>query len=313
MNRYFIRYPGFRTKALTLSYDDGAVQDARLIEIMTKHGVKGTFNLNGRSYTAPPRPQGRRLLTREEALALYPAAGQEVAVHSYSHPFLEQLPRGNAAWEIVRDREILEGMFGCIVRGMGLPHGYLFRRCGRHTAPVWDCLRQDHPGVPWLRPAGGLAPLLPHLPSPGSIPPPALCQEFLSMDVRWGVKLFCLWGHSYEFDEQGNWDLIERFCETMGGREYIYYATCGEIHDYLEAAAASAPPWTAPGSRIRRPPPSISLWTGKTAPWPPAKPCCSPPSEPQGAGLPSLLPMETALWGIIFIKSPCILKKTLIR
>lgn len=71
------------------------------------------------------------------------------------------------------------------------------------------------------------------------------------MDVRWGVKLFCLWGHSYEFDEQGNWDLIERFCETMGRREYIYYATCGEIHDYLEAAGRIRA--SVDGTRIENP------------------------------------------------------------
>lgn len=250
MNRYFIRYPGFRTKALTLSYDDGAVQDARLIEIMTKHGVKGTFNLNGRSYTAPPRPQGRRLLTREEALALYPAAGQEVAVHSYSHPFLEQLPRGNAAWEIVRDREILEGMFGCIVRGMAYPMGTssgdvaaTLRQCGIAYARTTQASHGFGLPEDWLR----FSPTCRH--QDPSLP--ALCQEFLSMDVRWGVKLFCLWGHSYEFDEQGNWDLIERFCETMGGREDIYYATCGEIHDYLEAAGRLRS--SADGTRIENP------------------------------------------------------------
>ena len=47
MNRFFIRYPGFRKKALTLSYDDGVVQDARLMELLDRHGIKATFNLNG--------------------------------------------------------------------------------------------------------------------------------------------------------------------------------------------------------------------------------------------------------------------------
>ena len=46
MNRYFIRYPEFRKKALTLSYDDGVEQDIRLIRNMDQYGIKGTFNLN---------------------------------------------------------------------------------------------------------------------------------------------------------------------------------------------------------------------------------------------------------------------------
>ena len=39
-----------KTKVLTLSYDDGVVQDIRLIEIMNKYGLKGTFNINSALY-----------------------------------------------------------------------------------------------------------------------------------------------------------------------------------------------------------------------------------------------------------------------
>ena len=35
-----------KTKVVTLSYDDGVVQDIRLMEIMDKYGLKGTFNIN---------------------------------------------------------------------------------------------------------------------------------------------------------------------------------------------------------------------------------------------------------------------------
>ena len=33
----YIRFPGFKFKALTLSYDDGVRQDKRLISIMKKN------------------------------------------------------------------------------------------------------------------------------------------------------------------------------------------------------------------------------------------------------------------------------------
>ena len=39
-------FPGFKTKAFTLSYDDGVHQDRRLVKLFNEHGVKGTFNLN---------------------------------------------------------------------------------------------------------------------------------------------------------------------------------------------------------------------------------------------------------------------------
>lgn len=39
-----------KTKVLTLSYDDGTVHDIKLIEIMNRYGLKGTFNVNTGSY-----------------------------------------------------------------------------------------------------------------------------------------------------------------------------------------------------------------------------------------------------------------------
>ena len=45
-----IRFPEGKTKAFTMSYDDGVVQDKRLIALMRSHGVKGTFNLNSGTF-----------------------------------------------------------------------------------------------------------------------------------------------------------------------------------------------------------------------------------------------------------------------
>ena len=47
--------------------------------------------------------------------------------------------------------------------------------------------------------------------------------------------LFYVWGHSYEFDRDDNWDMMEDFCKFIGGREDIWYATNGEIYDYVKA------------------------------------------------------------------------------
>jgi len=234
-NRYYVRYPGYLKKALTLSYDDGVVQDIRLMEIMNKHGIRGSFNLNSIGYTTEPPTEGSRRMGREQALEVYANSCHEVAVHGYSHPFLEQLPAGNAAWEIVRDREELEAMFGGIIRGMAYPMGTYnddvvatLRQCGivysRICTPTFGFdLPKD-----WLR----LQPTCHH-----KVPElPELCRKFLDLNVRWGSKLFYLWGHSYEFDDNDNWNVIEQFCETMGGHEDIWYCTTIELYDYLEAA-----------------------------------------------------------------------------
>ena len=45
-----------------------------------------------------------------------------------------------------------------------------------------------------------------------------------------------VWGHSFEFTRDDNWELIEEFCRMMSGRDDIWYATNIEIVDYMKAA-----------------------------------------------------------------------------
>ena len=60
-------------------------------------------------------------------------------------------------------------------------------------------------------------------------------HKFIEEEVRKNSWLFYLWGHSYEFDLDNNWERIEEFSEYVGGRAGVWYATNIEIHDYIEA------------------------------------------------------------------------------
>ena len=73
MNKVYCCYPGGKHKALTMSYDDGKVQDRRLVALFNQYGIKGTFHLNSGLLNDPNRVQP------EEFPALY--AGHEVACH----------------------------------------------------------------------------------------------------------------------------------------------------------------------------------------------------------------------------------------
>ena len=50
--------------------------------------------------------------------------------------------------------------------------------------------------------------------------------------------MFYLWGHSYEFDNDDNWHVIEEFCKYVGNKDDIWYATNMEIYtawaDYMK-------------------------------------------------------------------------------
>lgn len=57
----------------------------------------------------------------------------------------------------------------------------------------------------------------------------ALAKQFLEAEPDDGKPmLFYIWGHSYEFDVNRNWDRIERLCEMLAGHEDIFCGTNAE-------------------------------------------------------------------------------------
>ena len=45
MNKFTLLFPDFKTKAFTMSFDDGHDTDIPLVELMKKYDLKGSFNL----------------------------------------------------------------------------------------------------------------------------------------------------------------------------------------------------------------------------------------------------------------------------
>ena len=62
-----------------------------------------------------------------------------------------------------------------------------------------------------------------------------LAKKFVEMRADRAPQMFYLWGHSYEFDGDNNWNVIEEFAEYIGGRDDVWYATNIEIFDYIQA------------------------------------------------------------------------------
>ena len=233
-----MRFPGGLSKALTLSYDDGVEQDATLIGILNQYGLKATFNLNSGCFapegTTYPKGQIHRRMSTSQVKALYAGSGHEVAVHCLTHASLTELSQPQMIREIIKDRENLESLFGCIVRGMAYPFGTFndqaveaLRACGiAYARTVISSRRFDLP-KDWLRLEATC-----HHDDPQLM---ALADSFLVDHAVWGSRLFYLWGHAYEFEANNNWDVIRAFAEKMGGRDDIWYATNIEIYDYVQA------------------------------------------------------------------------------
>lgn len=238
MGSLFMRFPGGKVKALTLSYDDAKDQDVRLIGIMQKYGLKGTFNLNSGLYA----PEGtvykagniHRRMTKKQCMDLYTNSGMEVAVHGYTHPYLEQLPANICTQEVLKDRENLECEYDCIIRGMAYPFGAYsdsvvetLKQCGIVYARTTISTERFDIPTDWLR-----MPTTCHHSNPRLM---ELAKRFVEHSLNRGPLLFYLWGHGYNFEADNNWNVIEEFAEYMGGREEIWYATNIEVYDYVAA------------------------------------------------------------------------------
>lgn len=225
----FMRFAEGKKKALTLSYDDGVHQDKRLIQVLNRYGIRATFNINSGILGVQPER-----MSVEQAKELYTNSVHEVAVHGKMHPFLDQVPLPVAVQDVLEDRMNLEKMFGTIVRGMAYPYG-------RYTDEVVDAMKNigiaysrtvitTHDfRIPtdWLR----LTTTCHHKDKRLM----ELVERFVDGKTNREPWLFYLWGHSYEFDNDDNWELIEGFAKAVGNKEDIWYATNIQIYDYIEA------------------------------------------------------------------------------
>ncbi|MFP4017026.1 MAG: polysaccharide deacetylase family protein [Halanaerobiales bacterium] len=218
-------FPAGKHKVLTLSYDDGRNADRKLVEIFNKYGIKGTFHINAGLFDRGDR------VPVDEVKSLY--QGHEVAAHTFTHPTIERCPKEQIVQQIIDDRKGLERIVGYTVRGLSYPNGSYNKQI-REVLP--------HLGIEYARVVG----------STNSFAMPEdlyvwqsschhnhnlmkLAKDFAALYKEQYLYMMYVWGHSYEFDNDNNWDLIEGFCEYIGDRDDIWYATNIEIVDYLKA------------------------------------------------------------------------------
>lgn len=238
------RFPGGKTKAVTLSYDDGTVHDIRFAEILNAYGLKCTFNLVG--YRVATEECLTHAFIRENILG----KGHEIANHGYFHRAMDTLRPIEAIRDTLDSRLTLEKTFGIIVRGMAFPD----RTVNRHQKPeLYKAVKSylEDLDIAYVRCSGGIENdtfMLPedfhnwevtaHHNNPRLM---EYADKFLEIDVdaqyrsRRMPRVFFMYGHSFEFDRDQNWDYLEAVCQKLAGREEIWYATNMEIYNYIHA------------------------------------------------------------------------------
>ncbi|MDD6735437.1 MAG: polysaccharide deacetylase family protein [Clostridiales bacterium] len=254
----FMRFPGGVGKALTLSYDDGNDADFTLVDIIDRYGIKCTFNLNSARFKNDT--EGRQRF--EKLKNAYEKGGHEVAIHGESHAFMEQQPAILALTEAMHDREFFEKETGVITRGMAYPYGTwdkelieVMKSAGIVYSRTTKATHEfDLPGE-WLC----LNPTCHHKDERLF----ELLEKFNSIDIECDTclnkrpKMFYLWGHSYEFNNDNNWERLDEFSKKASGRDDTWYATNIEIYNYVKAYESLV--FSTDGSIVQNPT-AIDVW-----------------------------------------------------
>ena len=244
MRYRFLRFPEGRIKAVTLSYDDGCRGDIRLSALLCDHGMKCTFNIN-----SGMMGEGTRL-TRDEIAEHIVARGHEIAVHGQRHIASAAASPITCVKDTLFGRMGLEQEFGMIIRGMAYPDSGITNPANGNDYPTVKKILENV-GIVYSRTLAGdndgfKLPTDFHawMPTAHHNNPKLFewIEKFNAVDEncyrypsgKW-PRLFYLWGHSFEFDRNHNWDRFEKICEALGNKEETWYATNIEIYDYVSA------------------------------------------------------------------------------
>lgn len=243
MRYQFMRFPKGMPKAVTLSYDDGCLDDIRFSNVISESGLKCTFNLNSEKIS-------KNSLTNEQIQEFFLDRGHEIAVHGSYHRAEGVIRAIEGIREVLDCRLELEERFGVIVRGMAYPDVGI-RKFSNGAS--YDNIKKylTDLDIVYARTLGSdnnsfELPLDWHkwMPSAHHANPKVmeLIDEFIDLDVspnanhsRRTPRLFYLWGHSFEFEKNNNWELLDDICKKLAGRDDIWYATNIEIYEYVQA------------------------------------------------------------------------------
>lgn len=220
-------------KVLTFSFDDGVVQDVRLIRLLDKYGMKATFNLSsgwlGGQMNIVCDGVSIPHIRNKPADVRYIYEGHEVAAHTLDHPLLPSVAEdAEVVRQVEEDRQKLSQLVGYEVVGMAYPGG------GKNHDDRIAGLVQEHTGIRYARTVDSsfafelpadLYRLKPSVYSYRQMDEMfQMGERFLALQPK-ALKVFYVWGHAYELDIRNDWLRFESFLEMMSSRKDICYCT----------------------------------------------------------------------------------------
>ena len=221
---------GTPKKYITIRFDDGITQDARIIEIFKKYNIDCcTFYINtglyganwawvGQSFNRPDVPH-QRYTRKELQSGIY--NGFDVECHTLSHPSLKNLADRQVTREVKNDAENIRKLFGYQPVGLAWPGGDTEWN-EQNLKTILETTNIRYGSCTTRNTAMGLGEF--SLPqyfmtwyptcSFSDADSAALLNSFVKAECTEDM-LFYVWGHGYEFDLFNSWDKFEQMVKTI--------------------------------------------------------------------------------------------------
>lgn len=236
-------FPEGKSKALILSYDDGAIQDRKLVELMNKYQLIGTFHLNSNKLGTNNYFD---YLNKDEIKGLY--KGHEVSVHSANHPNLPDISRVDVIYEVLEDRKELERLVEYPVRGMAYPFGntndavieaisglgieYARTVGDTYNFEIPNDFLRWHPTIHQF----GKAYSEPNQPEKDKKELALFYKVIDDFLKTKELSVLDVWGHSWEMGtDEKKWEETEKFFKQLANNQEIYYVKQIDLVDYINA------------------------------------------------------------------------------
>lgn len=243
-------------RLVTTSWDDGDRADLRIAEMLQARQVKGTFYI---PIDRPAEPSRLRPALSDPQVRSLADKGFEVGAHSVSHRPLRGMPQKELPHEVGPCKTILEDIVGKEVRMFCYPLGRYdpnvvneLRQAGYRGARTVRMLATGLRFDPFEMPTSVQA--FAHAES-SYLRNVARARKAEGLKVYWSQRrnlknwvdlatslfdsvmqeggVWHLYGHSWEVDQLGQWEDLEKVLDYVSGRAGVIYISNSELLDFL--------------------------------------------------------------------------------
>ena len=236
-----------RPRMITTSWDDGHPLDIRLAELLATFGIKGTFYV-------PISYNEHKILDRGQ-LRYLRQLGMEIGSHTVTHPILTKLNKERVSIELVESKKKIEDILGEGVQAFCYPGGKFNNRIRSKVIEAGYILgrttlgfRIDSDFDPFLMPVSfqfyphNRLTLITHMLKEGNMRGLRNWKEYHHYDTDIFLLTKCLldsvinnqgilhiWGHSWEIEEYGLWDLLKEIFSCISDQRNVLYYTNTDV------------------------------------------------------------------------------------